>query len=235
MKKYEFIVQDVISKICQNVITMKLPSERELAESYEVSRFTIRKALEKLESIGIVTVKSGSGIFINGDINNNPLVYNSITENSFRRMSYSKLTLNKRVMDSNEKRVFILDDDDYIWNVKRLRLIDGKVIQIEEARMPVKLFPKMNDAIIESSLQKHALDIGLDIEQYLTTYRAVNTSKEEAQLLGCKRGAAAMNITNRGFLSNGEVFIISDIIDINYQCTYHAPFNSKNIQYRDEK
>ncbi|HHC7294752.1 TPA: GntR family transcriptional regulator, partial [Vibrio campbellii] len=54
MKKYEELVQDIISKICQNVIDVKLPSERELAEKYDISRFSVRKALSKLEAIGIV-------------------------------------------------------------------------------------------------------------------------------------------------------------------------------------
>ena len=64
MKKYEFVVQDIISKISQKLISEKLPTERELSESYNVSRFTIRKALEKLQSIGIIYIKSGSGIYI---------------------------------------------------------------------------------------------------------------------------------------------------------------------------
>ena len=50
MKKYEELVQDIISKICQNVIDVKLPSERELAEKYDISRFSA-KALSKLEAI----------------------------------------------------------------------------------------------------------------------------------------------------------------------------------------
>ena len=38
-----------------------------------------------------------------------------------------------------------------------------------------------------------------------------------------------MNITNRGFLKTGEVFVVSDIIDINYQCTYHTKFNPESL------
>lgn len=44
-----------------------------------------------------------------------------------------------------------------------------------------------------------------------------------------------MNITNRGFLKTGEVFVVSDIIDIDYQCTYHTQFNPESLNYRDEK
>ncbi|MGF1817709.1 GntR family transcriptional regulator, partial [Vibrio splendidus] len=53
-------------------------------------------------------------------------------------------------------------------------------------------------------------------------------------LLGCKKNVAAMNITNRGFLTSGELFIVSDIIDINYQCTYHTPFNNESMNFRDK-
>ena len=80
MKKYESVVQDIISKICQNNINHKLPSERDLSKTYELSRFTIRKALAKLEAIGMINAKVGSGYFVNTSIVETPLIYNSITE-----------------------------------------------------------------------------------------------------------------------------------------------------------
>jgi DNA-binding GntR family transcriptional regulator len=235
MKKYELVVQDIVSKICQNSIKHKLPSERDLSEIYGLSRFTIRKALAKLEAIGIVNAKLGSGYFVNTSIIETPLIYNSITENSFEEISYVNIKLNKRLPNHHEKQIFSLTDSEYIWNIRRLRLIHGKVIQIEEAKIPVKIFPEMNGFIIESSLQKHAISLGLNIDSYLTTYKAISVSKEDSEILGCKKNTAAMNITNRGFLNTGELFIVSDIIDINYQCTYHTPFNSESIDYRDKK
>ena len=90
------------------------------------------------------------------------------------------------------------------------------------------MFPKITEEIIESSLQKHVLSLGLEIDSHLTTYQAINVSKEDADLLGCKHGSA-MNITNRGFLKTGEVFVVSDIIDINYECTYHTKFNPEAL------
>ncbi|EML5167475.1 GntR family transcriptional regulator [Vibrio vulnificus] len=235
MKKYEELVQDIISKICQNVIDVKLPSERELAEKYDISRFSVRKALSKLEAIGIVKSKVGSGYFVNTSIIGSPLIYNSVTENKFGEISYKKIKLNKRLPTTHEMQMFSIEDNEYIWVIKRLRLIQGKVTQVEEIKLPVNMFPKVNNEIIESSLQKYVLSLGLEIDSYLTSYRAINVSKEDAELLNCKRNSSAMNITNRGFLKNGEVFIVSDIIDINYQCTYHTQFNPESLSYRDQK
>ncbi|WP_117232698.1 GntR family transcriptional regulator [Vibrio maerlii] len=234
MKKYEILVQDIVSKICQNVIDHKLPSERELAEKYDLSRFSVRKAMAKLEAIGMVKSKVGSGYFVNTSIMESPLIYNSITENKFGEISYKKIKINKRLPTTHEMQVFSINEDEYIWNIKRLRLVQDKITQIEEARLPFSLFPKMTNENVESSLQKYALSLGLEIDSYLTTYQAVSLSAEDANFLGCKRSSSAMNITNRGFLKSGEVFVVSDILDINYQCTYHTKFNSESLQYRDQ-
>lgn len=61
MKKKEFVTQDLLSKIYQDTTAgpRKLPPERQLAEEYGVSRFTIRQALEKLVSIGVVRIVQG--------------------------------------------------------------------------------------------------------------------------------------------------------------------------------
>lgn len=42
----------------------RLPSERELAERFTVSRPTIREAVIALEAQGVVTVKTGSGVYV---------------------------------------------------------------------------------------------------------------------------------------------------------------------------
>ncbi|OXX66757.1 winged helix-turn-helix domain-containing protein, partial [Vibrio sp. V20_P4S3T152] len=74
MKKYQELVQDIISKICQNIIDVKLPSERELAEKYDISRFSVRKAMSKLEAIGMVKSKAGSGYYVNTSSIDSPLI-----------------------------------------------------------------------------------------------------------------------------------------------------------------
>lgn len=43
----------------------RLPAERELAAQLNVNRTTVREALHKLESMGLITIRHGSGIFVN--------------------------------------------------------------------------------------------------------------------------------------------------------------------------
>lgn len=42
----------------------KLPSERELTESFKVSRVTLREALKTLETYGLLEIKRGSGVYV---------------------------------------------------------------------------------------------------------------------------------------------------------------------------
>lgn len=42
----------------------RLPPERELADQLRVNRTTVREALHKLESMGLIEIKHGSGIFV---------------------------------------------------------------------------------------------------------------------------------------------------------------------------
>ncbi|MDU6925324.1 GntR family transcriptional regulator [Franconibacter helveticus] len=234
MKKKEFVTQDLLSKIYQRDENgpRKLPPERQLAADYGVSRFTIRQALEKLASIGVVRVVQGSGIWINEQARANPLVYNSITEKRFDQIRYRMVSLHKKLPDSEARQAFGLAEGEYIWQFCRLRFVDGEAVQIEISRMPVNDFPDLTQQVIERSIQQYVLAKGYRISHLLTTYQAVSVSREQAALLGCKKNMPAMRISNRGILEGGRIYEISEIVDINYSCTYVIPFNRDNLAFR---
>lgn len=74
----------------------KLPSENELAEMFNVSRITIRQALQKLKALGLIETHSGAGSYVkNVDVSDafnelRPILYigNVTTDNilEFRQM-----------------------------------------------------------------------------------------------------------------------------------------------------
>lgn len=75
MRKREFIVQDLLSKIYQKQFSDgKLPNQRAMAEDYQVSRYTIQDAIKNLEDIGIIKVVQGSGMYIQEHFQLNPLL-----------------------------------------------------------------------------------------------------------------------------------------------------------------
>jgi DNA-binding FadR family transcriptional regulator len=63
---YERVAQDIAGKIAAGVhaVGQRLPSERDLAQAYAVSRPTIREAIIALELDGLVEVRLGSGVYV---------------------------------------------------------------------------------------------------------------------------------------------------------------------------
>ncbi|MCG8708326.1 GntR family transcriptional regulator [Brenneria sp. 4F2] len=234
MKKKDFIAQDLLSKIYQHAdpLPEKLPPERLLAEEYDVSRFTIRKALEKLASVGAIYMVQGAGNFINQDVRGNPLVYNSISEKKFNQISFRLLSLHKRCPSRQEQQLFGIPDDAFLWEFHRLQYVNERKVQLEISKMPAADFPDINRKIIESSIPHYVLSKGYGISHSLTHYQAVTVNKAQAELLDCKKGIAAMHIINQEILHGGRVYESSDIIDINYSCTYVLPFNRDNLTFR---
>ena len=63
----EKVALDIRNKILNRTYPplSRLPNEFELAEQYDVCRYTIREAVKKLVAIGLVTVAQGKGTFVN--------------------------------------------------------------------------------------------------------------------------------------------------------------------------
>jgi DNA-binding FadR family transcriptional regulator len=63
---YERIAQQIAAELEKGVyaVGQRLPSERDLAQTFRVSRTTIREAMIALELDGLVDVRTGSGVYV---------------------------------------------------------------------------------------------------------------------------------------------------------------------------
>ena len=144
-KKTEFIVTDLISKIFQRKTIMdKLPSQRELAEIYHVSRFTIQKVLGRLQSIGLIYMTQGDGTYINKKALGHPMVYNSLTEVPYEELRSRTLYLKQVEPTAELRRVFNLEAGETLWEFRRIRIVRYEISQVETGWMPCALFPELN-------------------------------------------------------------------------------------------
>lgn len=226
--KAEFIIEDLISKIYQKKYSdSKLPPERELAAQYHVSRFTIQKALKRLIEMGLIMARQGDGVFINERMRGNPLVYNSATLIPYKDLQSQMIHLKKIAATPTLQKIFNLKENDLVWEFKRVRIMNYEKTQIETGYMPCTLFPIMTAEIVEDSVQYFAMEEGYRISHFMTNYSSTQLTREEAEILNCRRNTPAFLIKSRGFLRDGSVFVSSKIIAVNYECTYVAPFNKE--------
>src|SRR5699024_7093866 len=146
------IIRDLKEKIFAGKFTdMKLPDERSLAEQYNVSRSSVKRALNKMSNEGIIFKKRGSGTFINPLYLKNESIFNyeegsnlGISDN-FRLKGKKPQT---KILDfqvikptSELQRDLFLSPEDFVYKIIRLRLFEDKPFMIETGYIPIKILP----------------------------------------------------------------------------------------------
>lgn len=237
MSKKNFMAEDIIGKIYQNRYKSgeQLPTERELARIYGVSRDTVRRALKKLVDLNFVESIQGKGNFIKEGLAGSSLIYNSLVEKKFREISSEVLEFTEIKAGKEFSKIFDTSADDTLFQYKRIRIVDFVKVQIELTRVPKNLFPNLKRDDIKDSFHSYVIRLGYDISHFITTYSAINLSREDAELLNLKKGKAVMMIKNRGILSNSQVFEYSELVTDEYSCSYISNFNSNLLKYRNLK
>lgn len=234
MKKKEYIIQDILSKIYQNYyVTEKLPTQRALADFYQVSRYTIQEALQEMQEIGILIVVQGSGTFINNKWAKNPLIFNSMTRKPYSKIQSKLLSLEIIKPTSEDKILMNLNDNDLLWQFERIRIVNWAIEQYEISKLPFKLFPNLTSTHVEGSIQNFVENSGFRISHFVTNYKATSLSKTIAKLLFTKE-KVAMQITNHAYLEDGTIYEISTIYSLDYSVQYIRPFDRDNFNLRNK-
>ena len=121
--------------------------------------------------------------------------------------------------------MFNLEGGETLWEFRRIRIVRYEISQVETGWMPCALFPELNREVLEDSIQSYALRQKYRIAYFITNYHAAALDAEHAELLHCKKGLPVMDITSRGVLRDGRIFVYSRIKAVQYECTYVSPFN----------
>jgi GntR family transcriptional regulator len=129
----------------------KLPSERELAEQYQISRMTARHTLSILEREGVVERRVGAGTFIN----NNKIQMDFVTFNSFTKNMLSKglipstqiLSIRKLEASPSLAQKLKRTPGEMMIAIQRLRSVNETPIAIEESYLPEKICPGLDEII----------------------------------------------------------------------------------------
>lgn len=184
-----------------------LPGERDIAEAFNVSRVTVRKALSGLVEQGLLTQRQGSGTFVAAPPRRveQPLSrLTSFTEDMrLRGLQASVRWLERTVSlaSPDEAMQLSLSPSDTVSRLRRLRMANNAPMAIESATVPTRFLADPN--VVEASLYD-ALDAsGALPVRALQRLRAANLSRSDAALLEVAPGAAALAIDRISYLDNG--------------------------------
>lgn len=157
-------------------LNTKLPSERELSEMYEVSRITVRAAVEELVRNGLVEKKHGKGAFVSSNTINQGLVgIYSFTDEMQKKGLASNTKVLRRIIEMPSpkiQKVLELSPDSQVIYLERVRLNKDEVpFIIEGSYFPYEEYKFLLEDKAESSslygiLENHGKYFDSAVEKY---------------------------------------------------------------------
>jgi GntR family transcriptional regulator len=198
-----------------------LPSEYELARSYQVSRMTARQALHLLKSRGYALSQKGRGTYVTRPkLEKNIMHLRGFTEEMTQRgmMPSSRLLaqtvlLAKGVL-AEQLRV---EEGSAVLHLRRLRIADGTPMALEESYIPLKHYPGLERTDFTSeSLYKVLRDkYGVRAAWADEVLEASPATSEESELLSIPKNAIMLSIS--------RVIMTTEEIPIEVACSrYHG-------------
>lgn len=186
-----------------------LPSERDLAARVDMSRVTVRKAVQHLVREGVLVQRHGSGTYVAPQPNRveqSLSQLTSFTEDMARRgMTVRSLWLDRGLYPpSPEETVALgLSSGDSVARVARLRISDGTPMAIERAALSSRILPDPEN--VGTSLYAHLDKSGNRPVRAIQRIRAASLGEEDAKLLEVSPGVASLHIERTSYLASGRV------------------------------
>ncbi|MBY6035074.1 GntR family transcriptional regulator [Fictibacillus nanhaiensis] len=185
-----------------------ISSEREFAENYEVSRMTVRQAINNLVNDGYLTRSKGKGTFVSSKkIEQKLLGLTSFTEDMKSRglepasklVSFQKIQANHKLAKSLE-----IQPSEEVYEIKRVRLADDVPMAIETTFVPVQLLDLQEIHLKKGSLYSHVENAGFYIDYATQSLEASIAREAESEILEIAKGAPVLLIQRQTYLTTGK-------------------------------
>lgn len=186
-----------------------LPTERELCELYGVSRPTVRRALQRLETDGRIVRHRGRGTFAAQPKIDLALALTSLSEDMLAHgvnPGAKLIEVSRLEADPEIAAQLGLADGAEVLRVERLRLADGEPVAIEILFVSTARFDGISAALGlgKSFYRLLHTDYGVELASAEETIEAVAAGPREVKLLGVPPGAPVLLLARRTVDTSGR-------------------------------
>lgn len=189
----------------------KLPSEREFCETFQISRITVRKALDSLAAEGLIQTNKGIGTFVSEKKYlekwaSFPIGFtDSLTGQGFR-IETQVLTMETIPAADKISKELELSPGTFVMHLHRLRFIAQEPILIVSSYLPQHLVPEIEkiDFTRKSLYQILRDDYGFKLDKVKRGIEAVAATEDEARLLQVQLGAPLLQIESTSYAPDGK-------------------------------
>jgi GntR family transcriptional regulator len=182
-----------------------LPSERWLARRLEISRVTLRRAMDELAADGLLSRRRGARTVVARRVEK---VLSALTgfsdELRARGMEPGQRWISRRTVSPSPSEALALGLSavDAIVRLVRVRLADGQPIAIERATVPQSILPSGD--LVTGSLYEALGRLGSPPVRGVQRIRAGLMTRVDAELLDSDPGGPLLIVERRCFLADGQ-------------------------------
>lgn len=189
----------------------RIPSERQLSQDFDVSRMTLRQAIQTLVDEGILQRQVGSGTYVASskvqEKMSGTTSFTEITESQGKKPSSKTVSYHVADPSISEIEKLKLKNGDQVLRMERIRYADKQPICFEVATIPIEIVNSLNKKDITSSLYKALEDkAGLKLGDATQTVSAILASEKIANFLNVKRGSAILRVRQVTTLDDNRPF-----------------------------
>ena len=189
----------------------RLPSERDLSLHFQVSRMTLRQAVQTLADEGILERKVGSGTYVakkrvqetmTGTTSFSQIVKAQGKEPSSKTTAYYLTEPN-----ASEMEKLALAPGAQILRMERIRFADSSPICYEVTSLPAEFIANTpREAITQSLYETLEASSGHQIGKSIQRITAMVASERIADYLDIKKGDAILRLRQISYFENGLPF-----------------------------
>lgn len=194
----------------------KIPSERELCDLYNVSRMTVRLAIDELERLGKIEKIQGKGTFVlnKSIVQNLNNVYSFSKEMEKQGKISSTRIIAREVIEANSKisKHLGIKESEKVIYLERLRLAENIAIMVEKTWFPYeKYYFLMNIDFNTKGLYKTLEDdYGVVINKAVETFKATELNANDSKMLSCHKNQFGLLVKRTSYM-NDEIVCYSTI------------------------
>ena len=187
----------------------KLPTETELSAKYNVSKITIRKAMEKLSHNGLMQKVQGKGTFVCPQKDKIALSetrgFNDSLSSHGHTSRHKVLEIKKIQSDDRVSEALSLCEGSPVIYVERLIWADNKPIGLDTIYVSEAAFPDFIQKAASEKPLYHILkeDYGLEVAEATLEINGILADSSKASLLKCLVGDPLFYVEKTAYNSDG--------------------------------
>lgn len=187
-----------------------IPPERELCESYNVSRMTARRAVMALVNEGVLYREQGKGTFVSEPKEEHNIFqlkgFTDQMEEKGLKTNTKELSFEIKNPTNKIRKALEIKDDDKIIEIKRLRMVEEEPFLIETVHIPLNMCPDLSKEMIsnQSLYQLFRDKYKFVMSHAKQTIEPIKVNEYESELLNVDDQSMELLFTGITYLDSGK-------------------------------